>query len=202
MKTIAAAVSVCGSLLIFGACGKQFGPRETAAGCDLLKSDEVEAVQGSHIANITHSVASDDGLRITNCVFIAADSSKSASLTITASAPGVPKGKGATAAWEKIFSKFGKAASSSTHESRDGAEEHESRKESEKAGKEEVAEAPTKIDGIGDEAFWSANRMGGSLYVLKKSRDLFLRVNLGGPGDPEKKLSKSKVLAQKSLERL
>ncbi len=193
----------CAALLILAGCGKHTGPGHGAAGCDLLNESEVEAIQGSHIVSITQSITTDDGLHVTNCVFVAADSSKSVSLTITASAEGAPNGKSATAAWEKIFSRFEKDTVGDHKAPRDADEEHESRREREKAGKEdEEAEAPTRIEGIGDEAFWSANRMGGSLYVLKKSRDIFIRVNLGGPDTQKTKLNRSKVLAVKALARL
>jgi hypothetical protein len=60
--------------------------------------------------------------------------------------------------------------------------------------------APKKIDGIGDEAFWVSNRFGGVLYVLKGNA--FISIGLGGTDDEETKLTKSKALAQKALQRL
>ena len=65
---------------------------------------------------------------------------------------------------------------------------------------EEKAAPPQKIDGLGDEAFWTGNRVGGALYVLKK--DIFIRISIGGPDNEETKINKSKALAQKALERL
>jgi hypothetical protein len=56
------------------------------------------------------------------------------------------------------------------------------------------------VRGVGDEAFWSASRIGGALYVLK--RDRYLRISVGGKGDPEAKMKKCKALAQKALQRL
>ena len=56
------------------------------------------------------------------------------------------------------------------------------------------------VRGVGDEAFWSASRVGGALYVLK--RDRYLRISVGGAGGIEAKLKKSKTLALKALNRI
>jgi hypothetical protein len=67
-------------------------------------------------------------------------------------------------------------------------------------GEKEKGPAPKKIAGLGDEAYWVSNRFGGTLYVLKG--DAFISVGLGGTDDEDTKLKKSKVLAQKALQRL
>ena len=59
---------------------------------------------------------------------------------------------------------------------------------------------PKKIGGLGDEAYWAGNRFGGTLYILKG--DTFISIGLGGTDDQETKLEKSKLLAQKALQRL
>ncbi|MDQ2854882.1 MAG: hypothetical protein M3R68_01020, partial [Acidobacteriota bacterium] len=50
-------------------------------------------------------------------------------------------------------------------------------------GREEEEEAvrPQKIAGVGDEAFWTGNRVGGALYALKGNT--YIRISVGGPGD-------------------
>jgi hypothetical protein len=53
---------------------------------------------------------------------------------------------------------------------------------------------------VGDEAFWSASSVGGALYVLKGDR--YLRISVGGAGNAETKLKKSKTLALNALRRL
>jgi hypothetical protein len=65
---------------------------------------------------------------------------------------------------------------------------------------EKKATAPEKIDGVGDEAFWLSNRVGGELYVLQG--DQFFRISVGGAGDKATKIDKSKKLAQMVLKRL
>jgi hypothetical protein len=42
----------------------------------------------------------------------------------------------------------------------------------------EVSAPPKKIDGIGEEAYWTSNRFGGILYVLKN--DVFTSISVGG----------------------
>jgi hypothetical protein len=71
---------------------------------------------------------------------------------------------------------------------------------SEKGEEEEKKNPPKKVDGVGDEAYWSGNRFGGALYVLK--RNVILRISIGGPDDQETKIEKSKRLAEKALGRL
>ena len=67
-------------------------------------------------------------------------------------------------------------------------------------GEEEEGIPPTKIDGIGEAAYWMGSRVGGALYVLKK--DAFIRISVGGADTQEAKIDKSKALAQKALDRL
>jgi hypothetical protein len=69
------------------------------------------------------------------------------------------------------------------------------------AGEEEEEGArPERVNGVGEEAFWLASRVGGALYVLKK--DVFFRISVGGAGDEKAKLKKSKTLAQQVLKRI
>ncbi|HSQ23087.1 MAG TPA: hypothetical protein VLN44_01685 [Pyrinomonadaceae bacterium] len=67
-------------------------------------------------------------------------------------------------------------------------------------GEEEEGLPPERVKGLGDEAFWSASRVGGALYVLKK--DQFFRLSIGGSADARTKLNKSKMLAQQILKKL
>jgi len=71
---------------------------------------------------------------------------------------------------------------------------------SSRAKSRDPAEELATGSGIGDEAFWTGNRVGGVLYVLKK--DVFIRVSLGGSDTPETRINKSKALAEKALGRL
>ena len=95
--------------------------------------------------------------------------------------------------WEETFAR--KAETNGPERKREG----KAKEEGEGDG-EEGAARPQKIAGLGEDAYWIANRVGGALYVLKK--DLFFRISVGGPGDANAKLKKSKALAQRVLKRI
>ena len=81
-----------------------------------------------------------------------------------------------------------------------GDEERREEKNAREGGEElERKIPPKKIDGVGDEAYWSGNRFGGALYVLTK--DVIIRVSVGGPNNEQTKIDKSKALAQKAIDR-
>jgi len=68
-----------------------------------------------------------------------------------------------------------------------------------KEAKEEEKE-PLQVVGVGDEAFWTGNRVGGALYVLKGN--CYIRISVGGAGDQAQKIENSKKLALAVLKRL
>lgn len=57
-----------------------------------------------------------------------------------------------------------------------------------------------RIEGVGDAAVWSGNRLAGALYVLKG--ETIVRVSVGGTGSEEQKIEKAKALAARALQRL
>ena len=86
---------------------------------------------------------------------------------------------------------------------RDGDKEREKRKEKsppKDREEDEKVSAPQRVEGIGEAAFWTGNRVGGALYVLK--RDSYIRVSVGGAEDQKTKIEKSKALARLALKRL
>ena len=163
--------------------------------CTLLTKEEIQEVQGSAITDTKSSEVPGGGsFRTTQCYFAAAESSKSVSLAVTQSNPEFNKSP--RDYWKETFGRFGK---------KENEEEAEKEKKEEgRAGRrgeeEEERRPPKKIEGVGEEAFWSGNRFGGALYVLKK--ETILRVSVGGPGDEEKKIGSSKALAEKAINRL
>jgi hypothetical protein len=64
---------------------------------------------------------------------------------------------------------------------------------------DERVAGPEKIEGIGDQAFWTAG-LSATLVVQKK--DVLLRISVGGTDDLKARLEKSKALAKKALQRL
>lgn len=156
--------------------------RETAGdgafACTLLTKEETEAVQGEPFKETKASQKTNAGLIQSQCYFELPTPVNSIVLTVT------QRGKGADARdpkqnWQELFH-------------RDKAAE---KKEEEKEG-----HGPEKIEGLGDEAFWTGSRVGGALYVLKGNS--FIRISIGGAGDRPEKIEKSKALAQSVLKRL
>jgi hypothetical protein len=163
--------------------------------CTLLTSDEIKAVQGEPVKDTKTSDRAAGDFLVTQCYYELPTTSNSISLTLT-------EGSGKTGAqsikdyWEETFGKNEKT-SEREKERKKGTE----KAKPERGGEEEEESAPLEpVRGIGDEAFWSASRVGGALYVIK--RDHYIRISVGGKDNIETKLKKSKSLAQKALGRL
>jgi hypothetical protein len=206
MRTLSYAISLCGLLFLITGCNKEENtpPAVEARSspspiispttakpqdvCSLLTRDEIKAVQGSAIRDATASVRADGGLRVAQCFYTAQDYSKSVVLTTTQTdfTQQNPK-RNLKQLWDKTFHREFKT--------KEGEEEVE---EKEKHGLEEEREGPPpkKIDGLGEEAFWS----NGSLYVFTK--DSFIRIAIGGPETEEIKIARLKTLAENAIPRL
>ncbi len=161
--------------------------------CKLLTSAEIQAVQGEAVKETKASRQASAGLISSQCYYGLSTSSKSISLAVTETDPAKTGPTTAKEFWQKTF--------------RERAEEERDRDEKKEGGQskgekreEEEGARPEPVKGVGDEAFWTASRVGGALYVLKG--DKFLRISIGGPLDEEARLNKSKQLAQKALGRL
>jgi hypothetical protein len=143
--------------------------------CAMLTSEDIQTIQGEAIKNTKPSERSSAGLNVSQCYFELPTTANSIVLTVTRKAKG---GSDPTESWRLIFH-----------------EEHRPNRKEEGEEKE-----PVKIDGLGDEAFWTGTHIGGALYVLKGN--CYLRISVGGAGDQAAKIEKSKALAQKVLARL
>jgi hypothetical protein len=166
------------------------GPKIVA--CELITNDEVQAIQGSPIKDVKPSEQADGTFRIAQCFYTAETFNKSVSLAVTQSDPASAGTRNPKEFWKETFGRY----EGETKEEK-GDEE---KKESLRGEEEEKGTPPKKIDGIGDAAYWTANRMGGALYVLKN--DVFIRVSVGGPDSEEVKINHCKALAGKALSRL
>lgn len=154
--------------------------------CGLITSQEIEAIQGSPIKETKSSARSGTGFRVSQCFYTAAEFSKSVSLAVTQKDPDHQAKRSPKDFWEETFGRF------------DKDEKERDRASSEREEKESIP--PKKIESIGEEAFWTSNRFGGILYVLKG--DAFISISLGGTDNEDTKIKKSKALAQKALHRL
>jgi hypothetical protein len=146
-----------------------------AAACTLLTKEEIQAVQGETFKDTKPSHKLAAGLSVSQCYFELPTAANSVVLTVTRKAEG---GREPSQSWQEIFHR-----------------ERRSEREEEGEGKE-----PQKIDGLGEEAFWTGTRVGGALFVLKGN--CYVRVSVGGAGDQAQKIEKSKKLAENVLKRL
>ena len=145
--------------------------------CALLTKEEVQAVQGEAFKDTKSSQKSSAGLLISQCYFELPTPVNSVVLTVTRKAEG---GNDPSESWKEIF--------------------HEKKVPERKKEEGEEEREPLKVEGIGDEAFWTGNRVGGALFVLKGNA--YIRISIGGAGDQTAKMEKSKALAASALKRL
>jgi hypothetical protein len=169
-------------------------PEPKINACNLITTDEVGAIQGAEITGTKSNAGWSGNLLMSQCYYAAMKPNKSVSVAAiekdSQSAQSDPR-----RFWAQTLSPFKAAA----------RDEEKTREKNENSGgearDEQERKMPSKkIDGVGEEAFWSGNRFGGALYVLKD--DVIVRVSVGGPDDEETKIAKSKALAEKALSRL
>ena len=158
--------------------------------CRLITREEIGAIQGSPIKEPKSSTRSENGFRVSQCFYTAAEFSKSVNLAVIQKDPDNSARQSPKDFWKEKFGRF-----RGDEDARDKNEQESGREE-----EKEKLIPPKQIDGIGDEAYWVSNRFGGVLYVLKGNA--FISIGLGGTDDEETKLTKSKALAQKALQRL
>lgn len=161
------------------------GVRAAPAACDLLSAAQIRAVQGEAPQEAKAQSATSNGLAESQCYFTLPTPANSVSLSLTERGAGAGA-RSPRAWWKETFHH--------RHErGKEGAqrgEEEEDRKES----------PPQRVPGVGDEAYWAASAVGGSLYVLRGDR--FIRLSVGGGGDAAQKLRRSRALARLALKRL
>ena len=164
--------------------------------CALLTSRDLQAVQGEALKEAKPSARSDGGFKISQCFYTLPTFANSISLLVA------QKGESAGARdpkefWQDTFHRDDEAEKERAKANeRDQNKDRVSGRESE----EEKGVPRQKIDGVGDEAYWTGNRVGGALYALKGN--IYIRISVGGPGDQAAKIKKSKVLAQIILKRI
>jgi hypothetical protein len=170
------------------------GPHAAIEPCSLISAQDIQEIQGAPLKDVNPSQQSNGRIRTSQCYFAADPSNRSVSLSITQSDPAASDADAAREHWKQTFARAGKGKN-------DEREEKEHARAKKEGGEEEEEGAPIeKIEGIGDEAYWSSSRVGGALYVLKD--DLFLRISLGGPDDEKTKIEKSRKMAQRALDHL
>jgi len=173
-------------------------PRQKVDACTLLSKEEVGAIQNTIVTDTKEREGSDGSHLITQCYYATTGPNLSVSVAVTQFDPSNVAGPSPREFWEQTFGRFTK------EETETEKNEHEEKgaPNTRGGGREEGEEAtpPKKMDGVGEEAFWAGNRVGGALYVL--TGDVFIRISVGGPDNQEAKIEKSKRLAEKALGRL
>ena len=197
---------LCCAVVALPGCNRQSsssshaGAGEPAAkidACSLLTKQEIEAIQGSPIKETKSSSNEGNGFVHSQCFYTASEFSKSVSLTVTRTDPTASVKGDVKSFWKETFGRY-----EESQKEREGDEEkRESLKEqAREKGEEEGANPPRKVDGLGDAAYWSSNRVGGVLYVLKGNA--YIRVSLGGLFDEKTRMEKTEQLARNVLARL
>jgi hypothetical protein len=181
----------CFLLLNVGGCKKRENPPPKPRDvCALITLDEIQMIQDSPMTENKSSARADGGFRVSQCFYTATEFSKSVTLALVQRDSSHAGKRSARDYWKEKFGRY-----SGENKEDDDHDTISQRKE-----EKEESVRPTRIDGIGEEAFWVSNRFGGVLYVLKG--DAFISIGLGGTDKEDSKLSKSKALAQKALQRL
>lgn len=178
------------------------------AACAFITKEEIKAVQKEEVKDAKGSERAENGMIVSQCFYTLNNFANSISLQVTKTDPKSSAHRDPKDFWEQTFSKYeGEEAEKEREREKEKEREREKNKEAQKGAErrgeseeEEEGVPPKKIDGIGDEAFWTGNRVGGALYVLKKNS--FIRISIGGQTDEATKINKSKALAKKALARL
>ena len=140
-------------------------------------------MQGSPVIDTVRSARAAEGLILGQCYYSVKESNKSVSLTVTLTDSSSPGRQSARDVWKQTAPRY------------DGEEE----KDLTSPQRKKKPKLPTKIDGLGEEAYWAASGVGGAMYVLKN--DGFFRLSIGGAESAEARLEKSKSLAEKAAGR-
>lgn len=168
--------------------------------CALLTSQEIQSIQGEALKETKPSGTAQRGLNISQCFFSLPTFTNSINLAVTQKSDGAgardPKDF-----WEERFEKrYENEKEERERERKGGDRDREAKQEREREEEEEEGAPPEKIEGVGDEAFWTGSRVGGALYVLKGNA--FIRVSVGGTGNQQTQINKSKAIARLALKRL
>ncbi len=189
-------------LALTTACSRQVKPAQNVDACTLISNEEVGAIQGTTISANKGSSSAGAGMVVAQCVYGSNEPNKSVGIAVSQDAPGDPARQSPTAFWEKTFAPYrGKDREEERENENEKRKKESLRERRAEEGEDEVI-PPVKVDGVGDEAFWAPSRVGGALYVLKRNRDAFIRISVGGPGTEQEKIDKSKKLGLKALGRL
>jgi hypothetical protein len=137
----------------------------------------VASLQGEPVTQAKASEHRSSGLITSQCFYVTTTFAKSVSLTLIRRDPASRGRLGAAEFWAERF-----------HSRASEQEQEEERSE------------PRPLQGVGDEAFWVADRVAAALYVL--SGQTVVRISLGSADPDAERLRKARLLSVKVLARL
>lgn len=152
--------------------------------------DEIQAIVGSSVTERKASANSEGNVRVSQCFYAAPDFSHSLNVVITRRDTASSSERSLGDFWDELSGHDADRKDEAISEAGDKERQHE---------EGEKVPMPQKIEGIGDQAFWTAG-LSATLFVQKK--DVMLRISVGGTDDLKARLEKSKALAKKALQRL
>ena len=185
-----------------------------SATCRLLSAEDLREAQGESPVDAQGSEHLAGGLSMSQCFYRLPTFSKSVNVEVIRPA----EGSAAEALKQFWRSQFHPEAVEARERERERAEEREREREQElkrerergqvRVGghreKEREAEGeasrPRRVEGLGEEAYWSGNQITAALSVLKK--DAVVRISVGGPEGEEERIKRASALARKLLKQL
>ena len=154
----------------------------TPNACEVLSPRDIAKVQGARSTSAKLTEHDTHDMKVSQCFYALPHLSDSVTVDLI-------RGD-VRAFWKHHFA-----------EARDDDEkERETKPVANRTPGSEPENRPKRIEGVGDDAVWSGNRLAGALYVLKG--DTIVRVSVGGAGSQEQKIEKAKVLAARALRKL
>jgi hypothetical protein len=181
-------------LLALASCGRGTTTQTKLEACDLISAEEIKAVQDSPLKETKPSERSESGFRVSQCVYITEDSSKTVVVTVWQRDPTDQTQRSPRDFWKERFDPYRGVK----HEGEQGEAEKTSEPQPGEESERKTT-TPLTIEHLGDEAYWIGGLSRG-LYVLKK--DVFIRIGAGGQIAEDLRIKNSKLLARKALERL
>ena len=154
--------------------------RPATDACTLLTDDDVKSTLAVVVRERRPASDASPGLLLAQC-YLATDGPRSVSIAVAGGATSRSNTTTAREYWRRQF-----------HARRE--------REEEERGEKNAESKPRRINGLGDEAYWTSSRVAGALYVLRGDR--FIRVSVGGIQDERERLEKSRALAAAALKHL
>jgi hypothetical protein len=165
--------------------------------CTLLTPEEIKSVQGEELKETRPSIQTSGALVVSQCFYLTLNFTNSVNLTVMQKNADAEGARNPRDVWRE---KFGSGAEQDDERKKEKEREREKERGGKSSGEEEESAPPLRVAGVGDDAYWTGNQKLGALYVLKG--DVILWISVGGAGDQQTKIKRTRTLAQQSLKRI